>query len=205
FTGQGYTINGTYQDLQRWFGESGADRFTIKVTPQASVQAVSVEIEDRYQARRFISVQTTAALKADINGLMDQSFQLFDVLNLIGVVIGALGVTNTLTMNVMERQREIGGLRSLGMTRHQVLRMILAEALALGSMGAIYGLVFGYVMAQILVWAMNLMNGYELVYVFTAQPFVLGVLIAFGVAQGAALLPARRAARVNIVEAIKHE
>jgi putative ABC transport system permease protein len=83
--------------------------------------------------------------------------------------------------------------------------MILAEALALGSMGAIYGLVFGYVMAQILVWAMNLMNGYELVYVFTAQPFVLGVLIAFGVAQGAALLPARRAARVNIVEAIKHE
>ena len=136
---------------------------------------------------------------------MDQSFRLFDVLNLIGVIIGALGVINTLTMNVIERQREIGGLRSLGMKRRQVLRMVLAEALALGLMGGVYGVVIGYVIAQVIILGTNLMTGYDLVYRFTPKPYLIGAVIALVVVQAAAIYPARRAARVNIVEAIKHE
>jgi putative ABC transport system permease protein len=127
------------------------------------------------------------------------------VLNLIAVIIGALGVVNTLTMNVIERQREIGGLRSLGMTRGQVQRMVLSESLAMGVIGGAYGLTFGYLISQVLILGMNLMSGYELVYRFTALPFIIGILIAFLVSQLAALYPARGAAAVNIVEAIKHE
>lgn len=205
FTGQGYTVHGTYDDMARWFAESGVDRFTINVSPGYSVEAVTDDIESRYKSRRNISIQTTEEFKTHIEELMTQSFQMFDVLNFIGVIIGALGVINTLTMNIMERRREIGALRSLGMTRNQVLRMVLAESLTLGAMGGIYGLTFGYIMAQIMIWAMNVMNGYDLVYVYHSQPYVIGTLIALAIAQGAALLPARRAARVNIVEAIKHE
>jgi putative ABC transport system permease protein len=205
FTGQGYTITGSYNDMKRWFSESGSDRFTIKINSNYPTANVAGKIETRYQSRRNISVQTNEAFQESITVLMDQAFNLFDVLNLIGVIIGALGVTNTLTMNVIERRREIGGLRSLGMTRSQVLQMVLAEALALGTMGGVYGLGFGYVIAQILVMGMNMLNGYELEFIFTTQPFLIGAVIALVVAQGAALLPARRAARVNIVEAIKHE
>ncbi len=136
---------------------------------------------------------------------MDQSFRLFDVLSLIGVIIGALGVINTLTMNVIERQREIGGLRSLGMTRGQVLRMVLAEALTLGFIGGIYGLAVGYVIANVTIQGTNLMTGYDLVYRFTPNPYLIGAVIALVVVQLAAIYPARRAAGVNIVEAIKHE
>jgi putative ABC transport system permease protein len=191
--------------MKRWFSESGSDRFTIKINSNYPTANVAEKIETRYQSRRNISVQTNEAFQESITVLMDQAFNLFDVLNLIGVIIGALGVTNTLTMNVIERRREIGGLRSLGMTRSQVLQMVLAEALALGTMGGVYGLGFGYVIAQILVMGMNMLNGYELEFIFTTQPFLIGAVIALVVAQGAALLPARRAARVNIVEAIKHE
>jgi len=127
------------------------------------------------------------------------------VLNLIGVIIGALGVINTLTMNVIERTREIGGLRSLGMTRSQALRMVLSEALALGMMGGIYGMLVGYVIANVTIMGTNLMIGYDLIYRFTINPYLTGALIALGVVQLAAIYPARRAARVNIVEAIKHE
>jgi putative ABC transport system permease protein len=91
------------------------------------------------------------------------------------------------------------------MTRRQVLRMVLAEALALGVMGGIYGLGFGYVIAEVMVRGTNLMIGYNLAYLFTAQPYLVGAAIALGVVQLAAFAPARRAARVNIVEAIKHE
>ncbi len=205
FTGQGYVVTGTYSDMHRWFGESGADRFTIEVTPGYDVSVVAQEIEDRFKDRRHISVQSSQAMKESILSVMAQSFQLFDVLNLIGMIIGALGVINTLTMNVLERQREIGGLRSLGMTRGQILRMVLAEALALGVMGGVYGSGFGYIMAQVMIRGVNILMSYDLVYLFTARPFIIGALIALCVAQFAAIPPARRAATVNIVEAVKHE
>jgi putative ABC transport system permease protein len=121
------------------------------------------------------------------------------------VIIGGLGVINTLTMNVIERQREIGALRSLGMTRFQVLRMILAEAQTLGIIGGAYGMLIGYVMAHIMVFALNLMAGYDLAYRFTPTPFIISAVIALVVVQIAAIFPARRAAGVVIVEAIKHE
>jgi putative ABC transport system permease protein len=205
FTGQGFIVTGSYADLHRWFAESGADRFTIRLAENSSVSQVAEQIKARFGESRHISIQTTEAFKKNILSLMNQSFRLFDVLNLIGVIIGALGVINTLTMNVMERQREIGGLRSLGMTRGQTLRMVLAESLAMGVIGCVYGLGFGYVIAQIMILAMNILNGYDLVYIFTSSPYLVGIAIALGISQGAALFPARRAARVNIVEAIKHE
>ena len=135
-----------------------------------SIDAVSQEIERRFKDSQNISLQTTEAFKKSILDLVDQSFRLFDVLNLIGVIIGALSVINTLTMNVIERQREIGGLRSLGMTRRQVLRMVLAEALALGLMGGVYGFVIGYFIAQVVILGTNRMAGYDLVYQFTPRP-----------------------------------
>lgn len=205
FTGQGLMLYGTYDDLSRWFGDNGADRFTIDVQPGYSIQAVADEIETRYQSRRHISVQTTQAFKNSILDLVNESFRLFDVLTLIGVIIGALGVINTLTMNVMERQQEIGGLRSLGMTRRQVLQMVLAEALSMGIMGGIYGLIFGYAIALVMIRGTNLMIGYDLEYMFTPRPYLVSVLIALVVVQIAAFNPARRAAATNIVEAIKHE
>jgi putative ABC transport system permease protein len=205
FTGQGLVVVGTYSDMHRWFADRGVDRFTINIAPGYSVEEVSYQIESRYKDRRHISTQTMETFKEKIRVLMRQSFRLFDVLTMIGVIIGALGVINTLTMNVIERQREIGGLRSLGMTRKQILRMVLAESLALGIIGGIYGLGFGYLIAQILILGMNLVSGYDLVYRFTIWPFVIGVLIALLVSQIAALSPARAAAAVNIVEAIKHE
>ncbi len=205
FTGQRGVLYTTYQDLQNYFGENGADRFTIKVAEGYSVDKVASEIESRYQKRRHISLQSTQEFKKSILDLVGSAFRLFDVLGLIGIIIGALGVVNTLTMNVIERQREIGALRSMGMTRRQVMRMILAEALAHGTMGGIYGLLFGFLIAQVMILAMNLMIGYNLSYKFSIQPFAIGILIAFLVAQIAALGPARRAAAVNIIEAIKHE
>jgi putative ABC transport system permease protein len=205
FGGQGQVIYGTYEDLDRWFNEQGVDRFTLDVAPGYSIDAVAQDIEARYKDSENISLQTTQAFKESILDMVEQSFRLFDVLNLIGVIIGSLSVINTLTMNVIERQREIGGLRSLGMTRRQVLRMVLAEALALGVMGGAYGFVIGYFIAQVVILGTNMMAGYDLVYQFTPKPYLIGALIALVFVQAAAIYPARRAARVNIVEAIKHE
>ncbi len=205
FTGQGFIVTGAWTDMRRWFSQSGVDRFTIKLAPGYTTDAVRKTIEDKYKASRNLSVETTQEFKHKVLTLAQQSFRLFDVLGLIGIVVAALGVINTLMMNVLERQREIGGLRALGFTRWQTTKMVLAEAATLGVIGGAFGMAFGYVLSQIFVLSLNALAGYDLKYIFTPNSFVAGAVIAFGVSQIAALYPAWKAAGVNIVEAVKHE
>ena len=178
---------------------------TVVLSPGFTSDAVSSEIKDRFSHLYSLNILTGSTIKKSVFALLDQAFVLFDVLSLIGVVIGSIGVVNTLTMNVIERTREIGGLRSLGMTRKQVMRMILAESLSLGFMGGIYGLIMGYPISQIFIHVLNSLGGYEVEFIFNPTPYIIGLLIAFGVSQVAAIGPSRRAAGINIVEAIKHE
>ncbi len=205
FTRQGYLVTGTFDDLRRWFGESGANQFILRIAPGYDPEKVAQEIKDRYLDRYNLTVQTTQTYRSSVLNLFGQATQLFEVLSLVGVVIGAMGVLNTMTMNVLERQREIGGLRSLGMLRGQVTRMVLAEALTLGIIGVIYGLVFGNVVSHIFLYAINSISSYELNYLFNLRPYLISLFVALGISQIAAASPARHAAKVNIIEALKHE
>jgi putative ABC transport system permease protein len=205
FTRSGLIITGTYDDLKRFFGESGADQFTVQVSPGADVEALRKTIEDTYAGRQGIRVQTTQAYKSSVITVYQQAARLFEVLSLIGVLIGAMGMVNTMTMNVLERTREIGGLRSMGMTRRQVTRMVLAEAFAMGLIGGSYGLVFGYFVSRLFIYAINQISGYELNYLFIPRPYQTSIIVAIVISQLATLGPARRAGKMNIVEAIKHE
>jgi putative ABC transport system permease protein len=123
----------------------------------------------------------------------------------IAVLVGALGVVNTLTMNVVERTQEIGMLRSIGLTRGQTLGMVLAESAMMGMIGGVLGLGFGVVLMRIFLWSMTAMSGYEITFVLPVEAVWVSLLIALVVSQLAAILPARRAARTKILEAIHYE
>ena len=205
FTSQGYVINGTLEAMRRYFGVYDVDRFTLKLAPGADLQAVQQTIEDRYGQSRHVQVETTEDFRARVRELSNRAFGLLDVLANIGVLVAALGVINTIMMNVMERQREIGSLRSIGMTRAQVMRMILSESGAMGAVGAVFGIGFGVLLSRVLVEGMRQMSGYRLTFEMPASALLNGIAIALLVSQLAALYPAWRASRVNIVESIKHE
>jgi putative ABC transport system permease protein len=101
-------------------------------------------------------------VKSRALALMNQAFSMFDVLGIIAVMVAALGVVNTLTMSVIERTREIGMLRSIGMTRAQIVKMVLAEAGLLGIIGGLMGLAFGVLLTKIFLTSMTAMSGYSL-------------------------------------------
>ena len=130
---------------------------------------------------------------------------MFDVLALIAMLVGFMGIMNTLTMNVMERTQEIGMLRGVGMTRLQVLVMILAEAVQIGLLGGVLGLAFGVILSRILMAAMKAMSGYTLAYVLPLERVLLAIVMAVVISQLAALFPALKAARTRILEAIQYE
>jgi putative ABC transport system permease protein len=205
FNPKAYIIYGPMNDAYHWFGQTGVDSFFLSVKSGYSVEDVKSEIEKRYKKARSITTISSEQLHSQILTLVGQSFDLLDSLNYIGMIISALGVINTLMMNIMERQQEIGGMRSIGMTRSQVIKMIISEGSTLGIIGGFFGLATGVIMAEQMVRALNLMASYDLSLVLPPHVFLWGAGIALIVAQAAAYYPAWKAARVNIIEAIQHE
>lgn len=205
YTWGGWSIHGSWEDLKRYFATNKAHLFMVDVAPEASVEDVQRRIEEQYGKTRHVEVESGREYREKWMREFMQFGALFDVVVVIGVLIAAFGVTNTLVMNVLERIREIGSLRAVGMTRPQVMRMILAEALIIGILGGILGMVFGAYSSYYAIQGMAEGSGWELTFILPTSLLLIGMAIALGVSQVAALYPAWRAARINIVRAVQYE
>lgn len=205
FYNQGLVINAGWNDMRRHFRVNDASTFLVKLKPGEVAAQVEERIDRLYGNRYSLVIETNEAIRSRAFTLMDQAFSMFDVLALIAVLVGSLGVVNTLTMNVMERTREIGMLRATGTTRVQVIRMILAEAGLMGLAGGLLGLIMGVLLARIFLLGMTAMAGYRLDFLVPWQGVLTGVVVALLVSQAAAFFPARRAAKTRILDAIHYE
>ena len=205
FYNQGLVIQGSWKDLRRYFGVNDVSAFLLKTEPGQSPPEVRDRIDGLYGRRQHLTVESNAAIRSRVMGLITQTTSLFDVMSMITMMVAALGVINTLTMNVVERTREIGMLRSMGMTRRQVAKMILAEAGIMGFVGGILGILFGVLMSRSVLSSMNRMAGFRLLFTLPVEAVMVSLVLALVISQIAALWPARRAARLGIIEAIQFE
>lgn len=205
FYNSGLVITGSRRDLRRYFRADDVSTILIKVKDDSRVTEVITAIDEVYGKRYQLSMESNTAIQESVTSLIDTAFSLFDVMGVLSVLVASLGVVNTLTMNIMERTQEIGMLRAIGMTRKQVIKMVLAEAGLMGVIGGLVGLVFGILLSRIFLAGMSAMSGYNLDFIVPYQAVVLGLIVALVVSQIAALQPSRRAARTNVLEAIHYE
>lgn len=205
FFNQGLGVTGSWADLEEFFDIQDVNTFLIKGAEGVEIQEVINRIEENYREEYQLVIESNRAIKERADGLMNQAFGMFDILGIIAVMVAALGVVNTLSMSVVERTREIGMLRSMGMTRFQVVLMILAEAALLGIIGGLLGLGFGVVLTRIFLAAMGAMSGYVLPFILPVRAIWLSLIVALLTSQLAALLPAIRAARTPMLSAIHYE
>ena len=131
---------------------------------------------------------------------VSQVLNILYVLLALSVIVAVFGIVNTLVLSVFERTREIGMLRAVGTTRWQVRTMITLESIVTALMGAAIGIGLGVVLASLLIARVD----------FLVLAWPIGSLLAFAVAAVvvgviAAVLPARRAARLNVLEALQYE
>jgi putative ABC transport system permease protein len=199
------TITGHWSDLEALFDVHDASTFFIKINENATVDSVKTALEEEYQSTYQLVVVSNQAVRERVDTLMAQTFSMFDVLGVLAIMVAALSVMNTLSMSVTERTREIGLLRSLGMTQSQIVRMILAEASLLGVIGGVLGLGFGILLIRIFLAAMGAMSGYDLDFVLPMRTLWMSPIVALITAQLAALFPALRGAKTPILTAIHYE
>jgi putative ABC transport system permease protein len=145
--------------------------------------------------------------RAELAGLeapLHQSMFIANAVWIIVVLVAGVALLNTLTLSVLERRRELGVLRAMGSSRRFTLQMVLAEAAGIGVVGSVLGLVFGLTDQ----WLFSLVSGDMMNFQVSFRPSSMGLVFTIG-ALAISLLgsvpPARRAARLNIIEAVSVE
>lgn len=168
---------------------------------RAAVERQLRAIASRYPQFALDRTQDLFGLLLDVIG------KVTSVMYLLVAVVGlpsVVAITNTLIIGVMERTREIGVLRSLGVTRAQVVEMVLAEAVLLATAGTGLGILAGLYLGRAM---MPLFHAAGVPAGYVVSPVRLAVAGALGLLVGllASIAPARQIARINIVEALRHE
>ena len=134
---------------------------------------------------------------------LDQLLSIIQVFLGLSLVIAVLGITNTMALSVYERTRELGLLRAIGMTRRQLRRMIRWEAVIIALFGGLLGVAMGVLFGLAVIAALP-----ETFVDIVSIPYtsLFGYLLVSGLfGMLAAILPARRASRLNVLDAISHE
>jgi len=181
-----------------------ADMMVMVKTADGASDAAKDALEKSLGSNPAIKVQDKQDLSNEIATMFTLILNMVYGLLAMAVIVAVLGVVNTLAMSVFERSQEIGMLRAVGLDRRGIKRMVRLESLVISLFGAVLGLGLGVFFG----WAAGELVGsrmatYELVLPWTRMGIFLLLAAVVGVL--AALWPARRAARLNMLQAIKAE
>jgi putative ABC transport system permease protein len=168
--------------------------------PAATTAAAVKQVVDGFPGT---TVRDQTEYKAQQRQQVQQLLGLVSALLLLAILIAAFGIVNTLALSVVERTREIGLLRAVGMGRGAVREMIVLESLVISVFGALLGAVVGVVFGWALVQALRSQGLDQLA--IPVSSLVLYIALAGVVGIVAALWPARRAARLNVLQAVTTE
>jgi putative ABC transport system permease protein len=175
----------------------------VRLTDGTPVEAVLPQIKALVADSPEVSATDRSAFVAQQAGQFDMVITMVQILLALAILIAVLGVVNTLALSVLERTRELGLLRAVGLGRGQTMRMVTVEAVVISVFGALLGVVVGAGLGSAVVAALDGEGITELVLPWTRMGTYLVLAGLVGVI--AAVLPAIRAARLNVLAAIAHE
>jgi putative ABC transport system permease protein len=201
----GQTLGMSLDTLKRTYGVTSDSELALKATSPSARPVLRRKVTHIVD-RRYpnLAVLSNDELKSKVESQVNQQFAIFYAIVGVAIFASLFGIVNTLTMSVIERTREIGVLRALGASRWQVRRSIADESVVIGLIGALLGIAVGAGLGYALLKGIS--SGIPGVEYRPPVSTMIGVAIA-GVALGlvAAVLPARRAARLNVIRAISYE
>jgi len=175
----------------------------VKLAPGADAEVVQGELSKLLE-REFptAEVRSQQELKENQEEQINQLLGLIYALLALAIIVSLFGIANTLALSIHERTRELGMLRAIGMSRRQVRTMIRYEAVITALIGALLGMVIGVIFAALIAQPLE-EEGFALSY--PVGELVLLLVFAAFAGVLAAIPPARRASRLNVLEALQYE
>jgi putative ABC transport system permease protein len=163
----------------------------------ADVDALVAGLSDEYP---YAFVETVSEFRHRVEGEIDKVLTMVNVMVALAVIIAQIGIANTLALSVFERTRELGLVRAVGMTRRQLRRMVRIEAALVAIFGATLGVGLGLLFGSGVVAALP--ASFASALSIPVAPIGVLMLVAAEAGVGAAWLPARRAGRLDVLDAI---
>jgi putative ABC transport system permease protein len=182
--------------------ERPRNRFSLINVPGGPGAEQKASVEAGLEAFPDTRVQTRQEWIDKEDEEISQFLLLLYVLLALSVVVSLFGMVNTLALSVFERTRELGMLRAVGMTRRQVRRMVRHESVITALIGAALGLPLGIFLALLVTQALS---EYDLQFAIPGGALITFVIVSIVAGIVAAILPARRAARLRVLEALQYE
>jgi putative ABC transport system permease protein len=193
----------TQAALAREFSQTQDTTDFVKVEPGADAAEVQTLLTKGVElAFPTAEVLNQQELKESREKQVDQLVNLIFALLILAIVISLFGIANTLALSIHERRRELGMLRAIGMSRRQVRTMIRYEAVITALIGAILGMALGIVFAALIAQPLK-DEGFTLSYPVGSLAVLLILAALAGVL--AAIAPARRASRLDVLESLQYE
>lgn len=204
--------NAIYTDiesLRKLVGDQKAvSALDIRINPGTDIDLADKLITEklkRYRGQKDFSTITPAQLRDQINQLLGVVDIVVISIAAISLLVGVLGIMNSLYTSVLQRTKEIGTMKAVGATNFQILFMFVLESSILGFAGGLLGVISGYILAFLFVIPINLFGIFKFVLLPNWPLFGFAIILSVLLGVVAGFLPALRAARLKPVDALRYE
>ncbi|MEM4215153.1 MAG: ABC transporter permease [Candidatus Pacearchaeota archaeon] len=206
------------EDSEPYVGGFGVDNYyaiEVRVEPERTDE-IAEKIKEKLMVTRHVkeenidfSVYTPKIITATVLSIVGTINLFVYGIAAISLVVGAVGIANTMFTSVMERTRQIGILKALGMTNKDVMNLFLIESALIGLVGGVIGLFIGFIFSGIIGYVASIFLAGTRIsgMMVSISPMLVVFSLIFSTAIGiiSGILPARRAARLEPVEALRYE
>jgi putative ABC transport system permease protein len=190
--------------FSEYWNDERLHSLSITLKDPSATAALGADFRETFSHEGEFSIYTNADLRQRVLEIFDQTFAVTSVLRTIAVVVAIAGVLLSLTTLVLEREREVGVLRSQGASRAQIQCLVLSEAAMIGLLASLIGVACGASMAMILTWVINkAFFGWTIELRYPIDVLLTTPLWIIPAAVFAAWIPSRRASRIPPARAIR--
>ncbi|MGO8988819.1 MAG: FtsX-like permease family protein [bacterium] len=171
-----------------------------------SMESFKEMIRERYSKPYRLFVVSHRELRKEVLKIFDQTFAVTYALEFIAIIVAILGIVNSLNALIIERQRDIGIVRAVGAFQRQIQKTTLIEAGMIGFFSHILGLLCGFLLSLLLIYVINKQSfGWTIQFSIPLWSLIESWLVVMVTSIGAGFIPARRAAKMNVVESLRME
>ncbi|MEX0568941.1 MAG: ABC transporter permease [Candidatus Njordarchaeota archaeon] len=186
---------------KKFFEADGYDTVYVIVRNESIVNQTAETIADKYNLR----VVSPQEIIETVNRIMGAIDLYIGAISVVSLLVAGIGIITTLYTSMLERIREIGVLKAIGFKGRHILMLFLYEALLIGIIGTIFGMIGGVVLSRVLVMLFFSKLRFPIQPVFTLEVFVRAGIMAIGLSAISGLYPAWRASKLDPVVALRYE